>query len=207
MMRFTWTVAGDDPDYGNCKAHGINGLFAPMFDPLTTYLYLTEFQVRGFKAGTYVGHNWFPNLTAKELARKVVTEYNRLTKAQGEGAPALRDVRLMINLEQHDPVFILACLTEIRRLLPKVGLSWSPEGMQGGWMSDAFVTGIINLRIRVVPQAFTGSMVRRESDVVLRDLLDRGFPASSVSIFYDAAQLGDGWEGYAFTEGRLPRII
>jgi hypothetical protein len=47
-------------------------------------------------------------------------------------------------------------------------------------------------------------MERRESDMVLRDLTKRGFPESSVSMFYDAAQLGVGWDGYAFTQGRLP---
>lgn len=204
MMRFTWTVAGDDPDYANCKAHGITGLFAPMFDVLTTPAYLQGFQARHFKAGTYVGHGWFPSLNAIQLADLVVAEYKRLTRSS---SPALSDVRLMMNLEQHDPVFILKCLTEIRGRLPKVGLSWSPEGMQGGWMDADFVAGIVALRVRVVPQAFTGPMARRESDVVLRDLLVRGFPAGSVSIFYDAAQLGVGWEGYAFTEGRLPRIV
>lgn len=205
-MRFTWTVAGDDPDYGNCKAHGINGLFAPMFDSLTTNAYLRGFQQQGFKAGLYVGHNWFPEKGPLALASHVVTEYMRLTRAQG-GAPALAGVRLMMNLEQHNPVFILKCLTSIRGLLPKVGLSWSPEGMQGGWMSDEFVAGILVLKIRVVPQAFIGTMQRVESDQTLRDLLDRGFPESSVSVFYDAAQLGVNWDGYAFTEGRLPRII
>ena len=198
-MRFIWTVAGDDPDYDNCRAHDINGLFAPMFDVLTTKGYLQEFKAEGFKAwGLYVGHNWFPALGPAALAAKVVKEYNRI---------AIPGTRLMMNLEQHDPGFIAFCLQEIRRTLPNVGLSWSPEGMQGGWMGDAFVARITSLKVRVVPQAFTGPMVRRESDQILRDLLDRGFVPGQISIFYDAAQLGADWDGYAFTEGRLPRII
>jgi len=206
-MRFVWTVAGDDPDYGNCKRHGVNGLFAPMFDVLTTKMYLRTFKAEGFPiVGLYVGHNWFPALGAIQLADKVVAEYKRLTFSSGEGDPALGDVRLMMNLEQHDPVFISACLTRIRQLLPKLGLSWSPEGMQGGWMSPSFVSQITALKVRVVPQAFIGSMARVESDITLRDLLDRGFTAGQVSIFYDAAQLGVNWDGYAFTEGRLPKI-
>ena len=207
-MRFVWTVAGDDPDYGNCKKHGVNGLFAPMFDTLTTKMYLRTFRAQGFPiVGLYVGHNWFPALSAEQLAAKVVAEYKRLVFASGEGDPALRDIRLMMNLEQHDPVFILKCLTAIRKALPNVGLSWSPEGMQGGWMDDGFVLGITALRVRVVPQAFIGNMSRVESDQTLRNLLNRGFTKDQVSIFYDAAQLGVNWDGYAFTEGRLPRII
>lgn len=205
-MRFTWTVAGDDPDYNNCKAHGIDGLFAPMFDGLTTNAYLRGFQSRGFKAGLYVGHNWLPHLGPIALADAVCDEYTRLTQAQG-GKPALKDVRLMMNMEQHEPAFIAATLRRIRSRKKYLGLSWSPEGMQGGWMSPEFVKAIVDLKVRVVPQAFTGDMTRRESDQVMVDLLDRGFTTGSISIFYDAAQLGADWNGYAFTEGRLPRII
>lgn len=202
-MRFTWTVAGDDPDWTTLQEHGITGLFAPLFDSLTSRAYLKDFQARGYVAGLYLAHNQFPTLDPKALAQKVVTEYNRLTGPVGN-QPALKGVRLMLNIEQHDPDFVIRALREVRRLLPTVGLSWSPEGMQGGWMSPEFVAEVVSLRVRVVPQAYTGPMLRVESDQTLRDLLDAGFPSSSISIFYDAAQLGEYWDGYAFTAGRLP---
>lgn len=226
MMRFAWAVEGDDPDYGNCRANGITGLFAPMFDRLTDKLYLRRFQAEGFIAGLYVGHNWFPALTAKQLAAKVVAEYKRLTFSSGEGDPALGNVRLMMNLEQHDPAFILECLTAIRKALPNVGLSWSPEGMQGGWMTPEFVAAIVKLKVRVVPQTFVGSManlddrgtnptkfyrdVRRSirSENQIRDnLTDAGFPVESISLFHDGAWLTSSAEGYVFTEGRLERLV
>jgi len=224
MMRFVWAVEGDDPDYGNCRANGITGIFAPMFDRLTDKMYLRRFIAEGFIPGLYVGHNWFPQLGPNELAAKVIAEYKRLTFASGEGDPALPNVRLMMNLEQHDPVFILSNLTQIRKALPKLGLSWSPEGMQGGWMSPDFVSKIVALKVRVVPQTFVGSManlddrganpgkfytdVRRSirSENQIRDnLTDRGFPVSSISLFHDGAWLTSTAEGYVFTEGRLPR--
>ncbi len=207
MMRFIWTVAGDDPDYGNCRAHGITGLFAPLFDGLTTNAYLRGFNAEGFIAGMYLGHNWFPALGPVALADKVVAEYKRLTNASGEGDPALAGVRLMLNLEQHDPEFILACVTRVRKQLPIVGLSWSPEGHQGGWMSPEWVAAMVAQKVRAVPQCFVGNMARRESSAIVADLVLRGWPFTSVSPFLDAAQLGTDWEGYAFTEGRLPRII
>lgn len=203
-MRFAWTVSGDDPDWPTLERHDITGLFAPLFDSLTTKAYLRDFQARGYIAGTYLGHGWFAGLTGVQLAEKVNDEYKRLTKSLGEGDPALKDVRVMFNWEQHDPEDIASGLERWRQLQPKVGTSWSPEGMQGGWMSPEFVQRVLACRVRVVPQAFVGNMTRRESDVVLRDLTKRGFPDTSVSIFYDAAQLGSDWDGYAFTAGRLP---
>lgn len=74
-------------------------------------------------------------------------------------------------------------------------------------MSDDFVRTILDLKVRVVPQSFVSNMNRRESDQVLRDLTRRGFPESSVSLFYDAANLGSDWDGFAFTMGRLPYIL
>lgn len=196
-MRFAWTVAGDDPDWATLKRHGITGLYAPLFDSLTTPAYLREFQQRGYVAGLYLGHNWFPGVSAHHLAEKVNAEYVRLSKG-------LKDVRVMFNWEQHDPNDIAGGLERWRQLQAKVNTSWSPEGMQGGWMSPDFVQRVLACRVRVVPQAFVGNMQRRESDMVLRDLTRRGFPENIVSIFYDAAQLGANWDGYAFTAGRLP---
>jgi len=198
-MRFVWTVAGDDPDIGNCKAHGVDGYFAPLFDSLTTSAYLRMLRDQGGGAyGLYLGHDWFPGDSAEQLAQRVNAEYVRLN---------VLGTRVMFNLEEHDPDKIARVLEEWRRLQPKVNTSWSPEGMQGGWMDSVFVARVLACRVRVVPQAFVGNMARRESDVVLRDVTRRGFPEGVVSIFYDAAQLGADWDGYAFTEGRLPRII
>jgi hypothetical protein len=79
------------------------------------------------------------------------------------------------------------------------------EGMQGGWMSAAFVKRVMECRVRWVPQCFgEPGMWRRESDMVLRDLTRRGVPENIISMFLDAKQLGADWDGFAFTLGRLP---
>lgn len=209
-MRVVWTVAGDDPDIGNCKAHGITGALAPMFDTLTTKTYVQGLKSDLGLSGLYLGHGWLPGSSPQAIADAVNGEFKRV------GAdPALR---VMFNMEEHDPNFIASTLEAWRRLRPTVNTTWSPEGMQGGWMGPKLRTGevpapggfiarVLACRVRVVPQAFVGNMARRESDIVLRDLTQRGIPESSVSIFYDAAQLGVDWDGFAFTEGRLPRII
>lgn len=196
-MRFVWTDAGDDPSWSIGDKHGIDGYFAPLFDSLTPAV-LTETINRGHVAGVYLGHNWFPGLSAADLAAKVSAEYVRLQK----GRP--KKLRVMLNLEEHDPEFVADTLEEWRELHPFVATSWSPEGMQGGWMDPEFVQRILACRVRVVPQAFTGSMERRESDVVKADVVRRGFPENVVSVFYPANDLGADWDGYAFRMGLLP---
>ena len=196
-MRFVWTDAGDDPSWGVGDVHGINGYFAPLFDSITPAV-LDETIARRHAYGVYLGHNWFPALSAKQLAAKVSTEYKRLAARRPK-------LRVMLNLEEHDPPFVLGVLQAWRELHPYVSTSWSCEGMQGGWMDQNFVSGVLACRVRIVPQCFSGNMTRFESDVVLRDLTRRGFPENIVSPFYDAAALGLSWDGYAFTMGRLPQ--
>lgn len=198
-MRFVWTDAGDDPSWGIGDKHGIDGYFMPMFDSLTTREFLRdEVKARGHVAGIYLGHNWpQENLPPLDCARAVSAEYKRCQ------VPGLR---VMFNMEEHDPEKIASTLEAWRQWHPFVPTSWSPEGMQGGWMDAEFCERVLACRTRVVPQAFTGSMVRRESDTVKADVVRAGFPEGAVSVFYDAAQLGLGWQGYAFTMGRLPAL-
>lgn len=194
-MRYVWVDAGNDPNFTKGDQHGITGYFMPMLDDRTTKEQMQNIKNHGKVAGIYFGHGWYGKPSPKELVGYVAAEYNRVY---------VPDLRVMFNIEYHDPAYIAAVLEEWRKVRPNVGTSWSPEGMQGGWMTGDFVNRVVATKTRVVPQCFVGGMERRESDMVLRDLLKMGFPHQSVSMFYDAAQLGDGWDGYAFTQGRLP---
>lgn len=213
-MRFAWTVVGDDPDFAQGDKYGIDGYFYPMFDDLTTPKRLRDTAAYGGgrAIGIYLGHLWLPNQSPEQIAQAVADEHRRLTTKPGV---PVKNLRVQVNFEEHDPDLVLARLRAIRALLPKVGLSWTMEGMQGGWMGpevnattppSQFVQDILALKLRLVPQTFTGDMRRQESAEVLRDLIVRGFPENIISPFYDAAQLGIGWDGYAFTMGRLPYI-
>lgn len=195
-MRFVWTDAGDDPSWHIGDAHGIHGYFAPLFDPLTPSV-LDEAGRRGHVQGAYLGHGWLPDRDATQLAAAVSQAYKALNGAK-------RKLRIMFNLEEHDPEFVADVLEEWRNRHPYVPTSWSCEGMQGGWMHPEFVQRVLTCRVRIVPQCFTGNMTRIEGDAVLRDVIARGFPENVVSLFYDAKNLGLNWDGYAFTMGRLP---
>lgn len=210
-MRNVWAVPNDDPSWDRLVQHGITGVYvAADGDGLLSKAYLKDIQSRGFVAGLYQGHNWYPGQSAVEYARKASAKFKELTT----GANAVPGLRVMLNWEQHNPQDILLGLREWRRLHPTVNTAWSMEGMQGGWMGPIigtntppsnFISEIVNkIKVRWVPQCFTGDMRRQESDIVRLNLSTRGVPDSVISCFYDAANLGIGWDGFAFTEGRLP---
>jgi hypothetical protein len=58
--------------------------------------------------------------------------------------------------------------------------------------------------VRVIPQLYTGSMEPLAADRVALDLVLHSFRDERIFGFYDAAALPERWEGYAFTQGRLP---
>jgi hypothetical protein len=194
-MRYVWVDAGNDPNWDKMIQYRMTGIFMPMFDARTTQAMMKTIQARGYAAGIYVGHGWYAPISPADLVAKVAKEYARVQ---------VPNLRVMFNLEQHDPAYIAEVLERWRAGHKTVGTSWTMEGMQGGWMTQDFVLRVIATKTRVVPQCFVGNMDRRESDMVLRDLTKRGFPEALVTMFYDAAQLGVGWDGYAFTQGRLP---
>lgn len=199
-MRFVWTVQGDDPDFGNGDRHGIDGYFWPMWDALTTRENLMDTARRGHAVGVYIGAGWHNDWSPAKLATRV---HQRMAELNVPG------LRVMFNLEEHDPERIAQVLEEWRSMKARrfTSTTWSMEPNQGGWMSPSFVQRILACRVRLVPQEFGASdmSLHFAQDMVLRDLTRRGFPESIVSLFYDARRLPLNWEGYAFTEGLLPR--
>jgi len=212
-MRYVWTDAGDDPSWGIGDEHDIDGYYAPLFDDLTPSV-LDEAIRRGHAHGVYFGHNWMPGLPAEALVRQVAPVFGRLVQSRPK-------LRMMWNLEEHDPDFVAGVLEGWRVPFPKTNTSWSPEGMQGGWMGPvvippavpapgSFVDRILKCRVRIVPQGFWGAgggiAGDYAHDMVLRDLTRRGFPESIVSIFHDGKTLSQkrNAEGFVFTMGRLP---
>src|SRR6187551_3137849 len=100
-MRFLWVDAGNDPDFNKGDRHGITGYFMPMFDARTTPEAIRSIKARGKVAGIYIGHGWFAPISPKDLVAKVAAEYKRVQ---------VPDLRVMFNLEQHDPGYIAEVL-------------------------------------------------------------------------------------------------
>jgi len=204
-MRFVWVDAGNNANWEAIARHGIGGEFYPVSDPVADVARrLVHSRRVNHVGGLYAAWNWIPNLGdgagfAEWVHERVAEIEARLTPRPSNSFP-----KVQLDNEDHRPDVILAMLRRWRQLRPKRDTSWTFEAGQGGWMSPAFVDEVVSLRVRLVPQCYTGDMRRFESDVVLRDLTHRGFPESLVSPFYDAADLGLGWDGFAFTQGRLP---
>ena len=204
-MRYLWCV-NELPNYDKGDKAQIDGYFLGAFDPVCTSQALNDIRNRNKARGVYMASNWpqFAGKTGKQMAQTMSARYQQLL------VPGLR---VQFDIEQHDPALIVECLTTFRTLHPTAAVSLTVEGMQGGWLRGIADT-LMKLKVRVVPQAYWGAAGTMQgdwaADQILLDLILPGSPGgpcfapSSVSLFYDADHLPRGWQGYAFTQARLP---
>ena len=202
-MRFVWVDTNNDADLAAGSRHGINGYFFDLFDPKVTQAALQSLVAKGVSVGVYMASNWpqFDGLPGPRVAEVVNA---RVKQIAGVSLRASFP-KVQFDLEKHDPEMIAATFRRWRELRPNQDTSWTMEPFQSGWMSPEFVSAVLAARVRVVPQLYLGNMQPAAADMVLRRMLQAGFPENIISGFYDAAALPAGWDGFAFTQGRLPQ--
>lgn len=210
-MRIVWVDAGNDPAYSKLDQHDINGVSFDIRENRLDWGYLDDKRNRGYSVSVYTAPNW------PEYAGMSAAQYADATSARVQQINAdtllANFPKVQFDMEMHDPGYVEAVLRRWRQLQPNRDTSWTMESFQGGWMGpvvkpgrepSAFVKAIIALKVRVVPQYYKGNMEPFAQDTAMKNLLDRGFPHQLVSGFYDAAHLPVNWDGWAFTQGRLP---
>lgn len=205
-MKGLWVDAGNDPVWEKINANGIRWLYFPLSDPpVDVKRRLLDAKAHGCQAGVYSAWNWYGNPTGAEYAHIMDSAIRGLGITVSASFP-----KVMFDDERHEPATIAELLRTWRTLRANQDTAWTLESMQGGWFTADLVSAITTAKVRVVPQSYGGADGRIDYGVdpltATRDLTKRGIPDSSVSPFYDAARLADvvGWEGFAFTQGRLP---
>ncbi len=195
-MRAVWIDEGTDADRAKLRTHGITAPYFSVRDPRVTSDYLDAAATEGFRPGLYAAYNWYPWHDGVGFAEKCDAELRRIA---WRGNPPL-----CADIETHDVAYILAFLKRWRELRPKRLTYWTLEGFQGGLFSPANVSAINAASVGVVPQHYTGDMRPLAADRIAIDLIARGFHILRLWGFYDGAALPERWEGFVFTQGRLP---
>lgn len=199
-MRALWVDGGNDCDWAKASAHKMTALYYPANDPpADVRRRIGDTRQHLLYPGLFAAWNWWPALDGGSFAEKV---HSLVTTCTPVGTPA---PKVQLDMETHDPAYILEALRRFRALRPVQDTCWTLEGGQGGWMTPAFVAEVISLRVRISPQLYDGSMTEVwDSLAFARDLTKRGFPDSLITPFWDAAHLPVAWNGWAFSQGRLP---
>lgn len=229
MANWCLIDSGNDVPWPKLAASACNGAFFPTTDPPADVARrLLDTKARTRIAGVFSAWNWYEGIgigvgDGAAFAEHVHEELLRIEAHLG-GQASNSFPKVQLDNEDHRPTVILAMLSRWRQLRPKHDTSWTLESMQGGWMTSTFVSTLLSYGVRVVPQCYRGRMANidlRASDpetfyeevreslidplVAARDLTKRGVKDSLITPYYDAAFLPrQGWDGFAFTMGRLP---
>lgn len=198
-MRAVWVDEGNDADYAKLRRYGITSPYYAVRDPRVTLSYLRAVREQGFTPGVYVAPEWYPPSSGPAFAERL---HALLESRYPRTAPTFPKV--CVDIETHDVGYIVTFLARWRELRPTRVTDWTLEPFQGGLFAPADVQAILAASVTVVPQLYFGDMTLVAGDRVAYDLIAYGFPYQSLLGFYDAAHLPAQWQGYAFTQGRLP---
>lgn len=196
-LYFVWVDEGNDPDYGKIAEVGISGISLSLRE--ATPERLAAIETHGFQTGVYFAQNWYPKAGAVELADIVSGKLQAIAPGSAPDKP-----RVCCDIELHDTAFLVGFFNRWRAHRPRRLTDLALEGLQGGLFSRETVDALVNLEVNIVPSNYTGSMQPLAADRVALDLADRGFPTDRLFGFYDGAALPINWQGYVFTQGRLP---
>lgn len=198
-MRAVWVDEGNDADLNKLRRYGITSPYYAIRDPRVTKEYLRNVRAQQFAPGVYVAPNWYPDMSGPQFAELVHSLIGQRYPGTAAGFP-----KVCVDIETHNVSYITGFLIRWRQLRPTRVTDWTFEPFQGGLFAPLDVQIIVESGVGIVPQLYYGDMSLVAADRVVIDLWAHGFPYSSMLGFYDAAHLPQGWQGYAFTQGRLP---
>lgn len=199
-MRAIWVDEGNDADYAKLAANGITEPCYALRDPRVTGQYLRNVQARGLDPGVYVVKSWYPADTPAAFATRVSKMLERLRVDSTPDFPFV-----CIDYEPTNVPDILACLRQWRKHRPGRVTDLTIEGHQGGLFRPSDVIAVVAQTRYTVPQCYNAAMTQLwDTFAMAHDLTDHSWPIDKVRPFYDAAHLPEWWDGYAFTQGRLP---
>jgi len=205
-VKSVWVDHGNDLDPVLLAKHDITQPYYDVRDPRIDLAYLERERDRGYSPGLYLcsqGDGWpsAMKMTGPEWADWAYQTVLKIAPKTSGTFP-----RVLLNCETHSASWLQSMIKHWRAHSPRRWTAWSMEGHQGGWMTAAFVQTVAPLIDCFMPQAYTGPMLRDESDRVVIDLITRGIPASKIYCMYKASEIGYWWEGCAFTMGSLPSV-
>lgn len=194
MLRALWVDENNDAELDRIKPFGFTRLYFSARDTRVTDVFLSYYVKKGYKVGIYRDALWDGYPEPEKWADMLDADVKRL----GNIAP-----RVLVDIERHDPGWVVKFLRRWRALQPTVPTAWTMEGYQGGWMVS-IKPDILKAHIRLVPQCYMGNMTPYNVNEVIQDLVKRGFAFSTISPMHSAQALPIGWSGFVFRQGLLP---
>jgi hypothetical protein len=201
-VKAAWVRPGGPaiPDGNKARAWGINTLYYDPRDPQISPKFFDNLRLWGYKPGLMRDPSW-NGLSAVDLARQMDADITNLG-SDNKTCYAMADIEAMWNRGSQ---YILAWLTEWRRLRPTRMTLWTTEPNQGGTISDELVARInADPNLVVVPQLYLSRMEDTVESRTVLDLAKRKINPDRIYPYYDAEDMPAAWDGVIFDFAKLP---
>ena len=207
-MRGCFIDHGNEPNYDLLRRRGINEVLIPGENsPMANPVKVKEAYDRGFKVTVMFAWNWTGGFATGALFARWCHERLKTIGHPAVNPEVMLDIETGAGLNQFNYAdWVADCITEWRKLRPQRATYLTLESMQGGCFNGkaAQQAKVISGFQAIIPQYYTGDERPQAGDVALRDLLLYGFPYQMLRGFYLARDLPINWNGYAWTQGKLP---
>jgi hypothetical protein len=215
-MNACWIDEHQSADYAKLAHYGIDTPSFSIRESLVAPM-LAEAHRRTGKGSVYFAWNWYPGLSGSTLADVVSHELEGIIgDLSALGVPTTPEFPgVCANLEDDAKLqgsawvaYVVAFCSRWRQHRQKRATDWAFAAHKAGLFAGnaAAVAAIAAARVGVVTELYAGADWREQDGLTLAlDLVKVGFPASLIHGFYDGARpLPQWWDGYVFTQGRLP---
>lgn len=205
-MKACFVDHGNEANYDLLKRHGVTEVLYPTQNSPVSAALCQKAKDKGFDVSLMVAWGWTgAGTTGKSFAEFCDRELKRIGWA---GNPKLvADIEKGAGLDDVRYVdYVVDFVTRWRQLRPTRATDWTLESLQGGLFNGRgqAVAAIVQANVGIVPQFYTGDERPIAADVACKDLLAYGFPQHRLRGFYLARDLPVGWDGYAWSQGKLP---
>lgn len=215
-MNAWWIDEGNGADWTKARQYGLDAPYFSIRD-VNVVTYLADAHAHTGKGGVYFAWNWYPNLSGRTLADVVSHELETIIEgleAKAIDTPAAFPA-VCANLEDDANLqgdawvdYVVAFCQRWRQHRQKRVTDWAFSAHKAGLFASrpSAVSAISSAIVGVVTELYAGANYYPQDGVRLAlDLVQVGFPASLIHGFYDGAKpLPEWWDGYVFTQGRLP---
>jgi hypothetical protein len=190
------------PDGEKLKRAGVQRLYYEANNPQIDAPFFNQLRQWGYEVGSMRDPSWDGYRdTPTQFIAKVNGDIARFAPKNAQGRRP--QLAIMLDIERHDPAYVLACLEAFRDTQPGRNVIWTCEYHQAGWFPPDLIDAINGYpQLRVLPQCYWGSMEGVVSDAAaLRDLTSVGVHDGQVCFFYSCREaIPHDWNGALYVE-------
>jgi hypothetical protein len=181
---------------------GVKRCYFEANNPDVNAKFMQQMRGWGYEVGVMRDPVWNNyNDTPQQFIARVNADIDRLAPKRPDGRRP--QLAVMLDIERHDPAYVLAALSAFRDSQPGRNVVWTMEYHQAGWFTPDLIDYINGYpQCKAVPQLYYGDMSNTvDSHASARDMAAAGVADARLCFFYSLrVPAPHDWDGVLYLE-------